>query len=291
MRWNLVRCRVGGWLALAVCLSVLVGCNNKKPVKPTTAPNKEEGKSDSVAPTSTAKQAANELFKQLADGTVKASQLTANFKKNLTKGFTDEDKRAGYSEGDVHSFLRGFEKATFEDVKEEKLGTAFGFRGRLKTQTDVKAFALRLVKSGNGYEIDWLHKSDRQCSLPEVPSDGELALAYDSARNFVDTLLGGDLTQTHALMDATWRKDLAPPFEPDLKRGLSFDPGYLTTRMRPWKGDFIGYSLTQPQLLPNKEEATFIAQMEALGTKVPYLVKASKNKNTSEWVITAFAKQ
>lgn len=281
------------WFVVFVVLVLTIGCDNRKPAKTTPATNKTDVSGETTVPAtgSSAKQVADGVLKQLSEGKVPVSQLSASFKKHLTKAFTDEDKKAGFAASDVEAFLRRFEKATFEDVKEDKLGNGFSYRGRMKTANDINAFSLRLVKNGNDYLVDWLHKSERQCSLPEVPSDPDLAAAYDVARNFIDTLLGGDLTQTHALMNPAWRKSIAPPFEPDLKKGLDFDRGFLTTKTRSWKADYVGYGLTKPELASSKDTATFVANMEALGTKTPYLVKASKDKTTGEWLIDSFAKQ
>ena len=109
-------------------------------------------------------------------------------------------------------------------------------------------------------------------------------------RNFLDTLLGGDLLQTQALMAPAWRKQIAAA-NADTKTGLDYDPSFLTLKMKFWRADVVGYSVRSATLAESKNAATVVAGLESGGAKVTWIVKAVQDKATRQWAIEDFVKQ
>jgi hypothetical protein len=267
-------------LALAAAFVALAGCDTKP--NATVAPATDSSSAPSSKPPS-ARQTADAFLKELGDGKITPDRLTASFKKKLSPPGKDVDAVA-------LEWLTLFKGASFVIGEEAMLGEAILIRGRGKFADKSLAFSLRLVKDANGYKADWLQRSDRQGTDIKMPTDLELATAFDTSRNFIDLLLGGELRQAHTLMLPAWKKTISPPDAQDIREGYDFGPGFLLGRTRAWKGDFLGYTLSTGVLGPNKDSATFIATMDSGSAKTPFIVQAAKD-TTGEWLVSGFEKQ
>jgi hypothetical protein len=257
-------------VALAVVsVAGLVGCD-AKPVANTP------GMTTPGDPTP--RQRAEAYLLALGDGTVEPSQFTTAFQKAITKS---KDPAA-----DAREYIDQFRGANFKINEEATFGDAVVLRGRVDSPNFKEAFSFRMVREAEGYKVDWLHRSERMGMNIKSPADPVLAAAQDTARNFVDLILGGDVQYAHALMTPAWRTKLAGATPADIKEGLDYSPGFLTQTMRSWKGDALGYSLTKAEL--NAKDEAFIAiEFEVPnGTKVPHAVRM--NKIGERWLVASF---
>lgn len=228
---------------------------------------------------------ANEFLKALNEGKATPDDLTAAFKKTISRPTAEE------ADADVKNWLSKFEKLTVEDVSETSFGNATVLRGRAKTPGKVDALCLRVVREANGYKVDWLHRADRFLAGPMPKADdSELAAAADTARNFLETMLGGDLRQAQAIMDPKWLASIEAPSDADKKNGFAYNVGFVTQKMRAWRGETVGYAIPAAELTGNKDTATVTAELEAGGQKKTYLVKLVKDKATGQWLVDDFAK-
>lgn len=277
-----------GTALLAMTVFILAGCKDR-PERGTGSAAAETDRPDSGGPT--ARQAADGFLKDLADGNASPERLTAEFRQVIAPPTTDEEKKVGFSQSAVRDWLARYKGASFIVRDADSFGDAIVLRGRAQGPGPAEAFTLRMVKGPNGYLCDWLHRSTIIGSEIKTPTDPDLAAAQDVVRNFLDLLLGGDHRQVHALMTLDWKKRLAPPPPAEARKGAEYDRGFLTQTTRSWKDDYVGYTLTNQELGPNKSTATFTAELEAGGQKTPYTVHAVKDPATGRWLVGAFEKQ
>jgi hypothetical protein len=277
--------------AAAVALS---GCDGKP--KGTGGGGEMTGSAGVAVATAgqTPRQAADEFLKDLGEGKVDADRLTGGFNRKLAPKPARPDEgspRAGFVPADVHNWLGAFKGATFVVGEETRVGNAIVLRGRARFPDKPMAFTLRMVKDGDLYKADWLHRSDRQGSEVKAPADPDLAAAQDVVRNFLDVLLGGDLKQARLLMAPAWRARLSPPSPADVRGGLDYGPGFLDGKLRSWRSDHLGYTLTTGELGSNKAAATFNAELQAGGQNVRHAVTAIKDPASGEWLVSDFERQ
>lgn len=254
---------------VAAAVACLAGCDSKPQGNP-------PGMTTPGDPTR--RQSADALLVAIGDGTISPSQFTPAFQKAITKS---KDPAA-----DTREYIDQFRGANFVVNEEATFGDAIVLRGRVDSPNFKEAFSFRMVQEGDGYKVDWLHRSERMGMNIKPPADPVLAAAQDTARNFLDLILGGDVRLAHALMTPAWRTKLAGATPADAKDGLDYSPGFLTQTMRTWKGDATGYSLSKAELSA-KDEATITAEFDVPnGAKVPYAVKA--NKIGGQWLVASF---
>jgi hypothetical protein len=292
MRRKMDRNLVGMALGIAF---LVAGCN-----KPAEAPPTKGGSATKVEPSTatepapsneSAKKAAEALLKKLSQGELTAADVTANFKKMIARPQTEDEKKLGYSDNDLKNWLNQWKGAAFVWSDEvAKVGNATVFRGRVEKPGFKASFAVRVTNEGNSSKVDWLHTSERICSEPKPQSDPNAAAAYDTARNYMDVLLGGDLRQSIALMTPTWRRSIAKPTPSDESRGFDYDPGFLVQKLRSWRNEAVSYSLPQVTLSNNNESATVTAELEKEGKKTPYTLKLVKDRGLGIWLVDDFAK-
>jgi len=246
-----------------------------------------EKKSKDVAPDNstpaaagpTARQAVDAHLIALGQGTVTPNQLTSTFRDSLSRP-------KGDAEADARDFLAKFKDARFSILEETTFGNAIVVRGRAESPDRKDAFTLRMVKEGDEYKTDWLHRSEHMSMNFKEPADPDLAAAQDAVRNFVDIIFGGDVRRAHALMTPAWKTKLAGPNPADLRDGYDHSPGFLTQTTRTWKGDTLSYSLVKAELNAAKDEATIRVLLETRTSKVPFVLKASKLGG--QWLVAAF---
>ena len=288
--------RLAGLLAAA--LVALAGCDNKPKgtgaAGEATGAGGKGGSAAIAAGGQTARQAADAFLVDLGKGNMAPVRLTESFAKKVARPAPKGGGAAGgpgYDPAEVQTWLGQFRGGTFDVSQETQVGEAVAFRGRARFPDKTVAFTLRLVKDGNEYKGDWLHRSDRQGSEVKAPADPDLAAAQDVVRNFLDVLLGGDLKQARSLMAPAWRTRLSPAGASDVRDGYDYGPGFLDGKLRSWRGDHLGYTLPTGELGPNKDTATFVAELQAGGQNVRHTVQAIKDKATGEWLVGDFDRQ
>lgn len=285
MRWTMERQLLG--MVLLLGTFSLVGCNAGKPAPTATA----KGTKDGVAEQAPLRKLADGFVQKLAEGKVTPDELTVNFKKTISRPTTEEEKKVGYSDADVKQWLSRLEKITLDDPIETTLENGLVLRGRAKTPGKIDAFCIRIVRDGLNAKIDWLHRAERfYAGTPLKFEDNDLAVAYDTARNFLETMLGGDLRQAQAVMNPAWLTSIEPPSDADKKNGFTFNVGFVNQKMRSWRGETVGYSMPKGEMTGNKDGATITAELEAAGEKKTYLVKLIKDKKSGQWLVDDFAK-
>ena len=232
-----------------------------------------------VPATKTARAEADKFLTALGAGKATVADLTDAFRAHLPE--------------DASLFLGRFDRTKFVVAEETAYAGAIVLRGRADSPDRKDGFTIRLVQDTMTFKVDWLSRSDRMW-LPAPPTtrydDPDLAGAVDTTRNFLDTLLGGDLLQTQALMAPAWRKQIAAA-NADTKTGLDYDPSFLTLKMKFWRADVVGYSVRSATLAESKHAATVVAGLESGGAKVTWIVKAVQDKATRQWAIEDFVKQ
>ena len=283
-----------GWhagraLALTAFIA-LAGCDNKPPA---TGKGDGGGKAEpiglagttpptvgpAVPATKTARAEADKFLTALGAGKATVADLTDTFRARLPE--------------DASLFLGRFDRTKFVVAEQTAYAGAIVLRGRADSPDRKDGFTIRLVQDTMTYKVDWLSRSDRMW-LPAPPAtrydDPDLAGAVDTTRNFLDTLLGGDLLQTQALMAPAWRKQIAAA-NADTKTGLDYDPSFLTLKMKFWRADVVGYSVQSATLAESKNAATVVAWLESGGAKVTWIVNAVQDKATRQWAIEDFVKK
>lgn len=247
----------------------LTSCDNKPKAKGTGTGSESTPVGLAIVVGPSARQAADAFLKSLSEGKASPEQFTAWFKKQTSKPI---------AEMDPEDWLEGFKGVNFVVGEETKFGNSIVLRGRAESSSQKDSFSLRLTKEGGTYKVDWLHRSARQGSGITTPADADLAAAQDTARNFLDLLLGGNIRQAQALMTNEWKTSVG-------------EPGFLTQAMRSWKGwdgDVVGYTFAKTDLNGKKDAATFVVEMDTGTKKTPHTVKA-KNVN-GQWLLEAFEK-
>lgn len=289
MRLTTRRRAVLGLGALALALA---GCDSGRSGPSGSGVMPAQGGAPALAGESTPRQAADVFLNTLTAGATKPDLVTDDFARAITPPARLPNGEPGTVRMDlVGQWLAQFNGAQFVVGEESKVGDALVLRGRVQTPGKAEAFAMRLVKDGKRYKIDWLHRSERQGSDIKPQADPELADAQDTVRNFLDVLLGGDLRLAHALMAPAWKKALSPPGPADLRDGYDYGPGFLTVKTKAWRGDFLGYTFTKVESNSTKDAVTFTAELAAEGRKTPYTVKAVKDPATGRWFVSDFDKQ
>jgi hypothetical protein len=271
-----------------IALAAVLGCNSRQPGTGGSTGTGTTGAAvaDAGPPS---RQDAEQFLVALRDRTATPAQLTPTFRTAIAPPVTDEDKKLGYSQANAQEWLAQFRDTKFPVMEETKFGNAIVLRGRAEFPTKKEAFALRLVRDGNGYKVDWLQHSEHLSMGITSPADSDLAAAQDGVRNMLDLMLGSNIKDAQLLMTLEWKKRLSPlPPDAKPKDGLEYDPGFLVPALRNVVFGATAYSLTDPKLDPSKETASFVVDFEVDGKKVPHTVKANKDRATGWWLVSGF---
>lgn len=280
-------------LGLGVLALALSGCDSGRSGGSGSGVMPAQGGAPAAAGESSPRQAAESFLNTLAAGVVRPELVTTDFARAVApppRGPNGE--LAEVRPDQVGHWLGQFKGAQFVVGEETKVGNGIALRGRVQTPGKAEAFAMRWVKDGGRYKLDWLHRSERQGSDIKPQADPDVAAAQDTVRNFLDVLLGGDLRLAHALMAPAWKKALSPPGPADVRDGFDYGPGFLTVKTKSWRGDqILGYTFTKVEPSPAKDSVTFTAELAGEGQKTPCTVKATKDPATGRWFVADFEKQ
>jgi hypothetical protein len=271
-----------------IALAAVIGCNSHQPGTGSSTSSGTTGAAvaDAGPPT---RQDADQFFVALRDRTATPMQLTKPFCAAIAPPLTDEDKKLGYSQANAQEWLAQFRDTKFPVMEETKFGNAIVLRGRAEFPTKKEAFALRLVRDGNGYKVDWLQHSEHLSMGIASPADPDLAAAQDAVRNMLDLMLGSNIKDAQLLMTLDWKKRLSPlPPDAKAKDGLEYDPGFLVPALRNVVFGATAYTLSDGKLDPSRETANFVVDFEVDGKKVPHTVKATKDSASGRWLVAGF---
>ena len=272
-----------------IALAGVIGCNSHQPGTGGSTGSGTTGAAiaDAGPPS---RQDADQFFVALRDRTATPTQLTKPFCVAIAPPMTDEDKKLGYSQANAQEWLAQFRDTKFPVMEETKFGNAIVLRGRAEFPTKKEAFAVRLIRDGSGYKVDWLQHSGQYLSMNIAsPADPDLAAAQDTVRNMLDLMLGNNFKDAPLLMTLEWKKRLSPlPPDAKPKDGLEYDPGFLVPALRNVVFGATAYTLSDAKLDPSRETTTFVVDFEVDGKKVPHTVKVTKDNGTGWWLVAGF---
>jgi hypothetical protein len=171
-------------------------------------------------------------------GTATAAQLTPQFKKVVAEPVFDADKQLGYSDSVADNWLKQYrgKLPSFTTSSPGTDGDAAFFTGTVPAEKPVQ-LAVRLVKSGGGWIVDWL--SVAEVGPVTLPADAAPTFA---AAAFLAALLAGNDTQAAGLMALETKKQLAPPFGGETR---PYSPGILKTKLDGYRGPFTGFTIAK----------------------------------------------
>jgi hypothetical protein len=201
-------------IACLVGITLLAGCSERKPAEPTSAksPALSVGPANSTAAKNTeadpaAKEQAQLFLTTLASGDFKrAGEMTSiSFRKLVSGSLTfEEERKLGYSDSDTEKYLRAAAAGCSEPAIEvlvsspselsRSAGVEVSVRGHWAKSPAPAAFALRMVKETDGWKVTRFaaHKPSGLLATRSAKVEPYNDWARESARDFLDALLGGD---------------------------------------------------------------------------------------------------
>jgi len=228
-------------LTLVVGLVALAGCS--RPSQPAVQVGSPRTNAAQSGPTES--EFAAQFLKALGNGTVTPNALAPEFRKRIAPPFTDEDRQRGYSDLKTDAWLDRQSKVVFEVKQSNALPRGTCFRGTATSSAGPEMFYLAVGRSpdGGNWQVDWFCRTS--VTAPEVPGPSSLPqgeLAQNTARAFLETLLGGDIELAEVTSAQSFKSRLAESLRPSDKE-IGYNPGILQAKLREWKDDFTTYSL------------------------------------------------
>jgi hypothetical protein len=297
--------RAMDWLAAFTI--VAVGCSGKP------SPTASDGKNPpplnvQVGPTeNTSKQAGSndgkpqafmflgDFLKALREGNASPDQLTLAFKKKIARpDLKDESQqKLGYNPRKVEEFLSKAGSGTPGPMLPGQSASGPFFYGSFKTASGQPDYCLiRLVPSNDpvGWQVDWFHRSSAKgphlVAGDPVP---ELLGAQLVAHEFIENLIGGDLTLAEAVMSLPWKRDLYWSVS-ESNKDQGYDSKLLQQKMLEWRNGFVEFTITRRQLAlgkPAEFEGALINGAKQNNRRSFSLVV---NKDASgEWVVESLS--
>ena len=235
-----------------------------------------------------AEKAAEAFLKELGQGTATAGALSTNLLKAVGKPLElPADTAQGYSADNATRWLkRAGEGRTFSlSLDRKQAGDAIYWHGALQGQPGV--YALRLVKEGGGWKVDWLSLSSAGAKGGPPAGTADEAFQEFAVRAFAevlaDTTAMSDATRAPALahaLTADLRKAWAPPGAQDAAQGYDYSPGHLRLAAVKYAGG------TQEFAVSRTGPLTFdVALTRPAGAKT-LAVKLVKGTTPGEWLVT-----
>lgn len=304
-------------LAAALAFVALPGCGDK-PV-PTPADNKKDGPKPDPKPAdkgepkpadkgdtkttpppvgtepknllgtveSDAEKTVDNFLKELGQGTATAGALSTNLLKAVGKPLElPADTAQGYSPDNATRWLRRVgEGRTFSlSLDRKQAGDAVYCRGALQGQPG--GYALRLVKEGGAWKVDWLSLSSVSKGDPPAGTADE-AFQEFAVRAFVEVMADGgamsDDTRPPALahaLTAELRKAWAAPGAQDAAQGYDYSPGHLRLAAVKYAGGTKEFAVSKagPQ--------TFDVILTRPAGPKTLAVKLVKGTTPGEWLVS-----
>jgi hypothetical protein len=271
-----------GWLMLIAGLVALAGCSRpSQPGVQVGSPNSQAAQS---GPSES--EFAAQFLKALGNGTAAPEALSPEFRKRIARPITEDDRRRGYSDLKTHAWLDRQSKVAYEVKQSNSLPGGACFRGAAASSGEPEMFYLAIGKTADGgkWQVDWFHRTT-VTTPEEVPGPSPLPqgeLAQNTARAFLETLLGGDLELADASLAQSFKANLAESLRPSDKE-IGYNPGILQAKLREWKGDFTTYSLQS-----GPDTASFIGALIGRDKKRPFTLRYGYDAQTGLCKVTEF---
>jgi hypothetical protein len=268
-------------LTLVVGLVALAGCS--RPSQPAVQVGSPRTNAAQSGPTES--EFAAQFLKALGNGTVTPNALAPDFRKRIARPFTDEDRQRGYSDLKTDAWLDRQSKVAYEVKQSNSLPRGACFRGTAASSAGSEVFYLAVGKSAEGgnWQVDWFYRTS--VTTPEVPGPSPLPqgeLAQNTARAFLETLLGGDIELAEATLAQSFKLRLAESLRPSDKE-IGHNPGILQAKLREWKDDFTTYSLQS-----GSDAASFVGALIGRDKKKPFTLRYSYDPQTGFCEVTDF---
>jgi hypothetical protein len=273
--------RAGGWLMLVVGLVALAGCGrSNQPGVQVDSP-----KSNAAQSGPSESEFAAQFLKALGNGTATPDALAPEFRKRIARPITEEDRRRGYSDLKTHAWLDRQSKVAYEVKQSNSLPSGACVRGTAASSGQPETFylAIRKTADGGNWQVDWFHRTS--VTTPEVPGPSPLPqgeLAQNTARAFLETLLGGDLDLAEASLAQSFKAKLAESLRPSDKE-IGYNPGILQAKLREWKSDSTTYSLQS-----GSDTTSFIGALISRDKKRPFTLRYGYDAQTGQCEVTDF---
>jgi hypothetical protein len=229
--------------------------------------------------------AAAMFLKALGDGQAAPAQLAAGFKKVIAEPVFESDKAAGFSESAAGDWLKALGAgAKFEPTGiRATVGDAAILTGGVTGAGSPGRFGLRVVKAGDGWQVDWLHRTAAPAGPGPQVSDGDATFAKFAAQAFLDTVLSGNDALAESLLTPAAKAKLAPP-EFESHKVLGYNRSKLRQIvLRDFRADSTGYTLTK--LAPADGGFVATGDLTKGDTKKPFTLKLTKGTGPGEWLI------
>lgn len=278
---------VSGGSAVALALLLLTGCGSNAPAPTTAGPNIPQVPPGARAPSGSttdihpeAVAAAREFLTAVEKGTPDLAKVTPEFKQLIGPPTTEADKARGYSDWAAEQWLKenlvGKAKTdtmTAASVTPETVAVTASARASEKPACTI----LRLVKSGSGFLVDWVHFVPQKYLGTFAGTGDKPAIAF-AAHAFLDTLITGQHGLTEALLSPAAKARLAPPLNDPLgynRAMLGIKLAGLRGKATEWKARVTEASVTGQLLEPGAKERAFT-------------LKLVKGPRPTEWLVEEF---
>jgi hypothetical protein len=271
----------GGWLMLILGWVALAG--SSRPSQPAVRVDSPGTNAAQSGPSES--EFAAQFLKALGNGTAAPDVLAPEFRKRIARPITEDDRRRGYSDLKTHAWLYRQGNVAYEVKQSNSLPRGACFRGTATSSAGPEVFYLAVGKSADGgnWHVDWFHRTS--VTTPEVPGLSPLPqgeLAQNTARAFLETLLGGDLESAEATLAQSFKLRLAESLRPSDKE-IGYNPGILEAKLREWKDDFTTYSLQS-----GSDAASFVGALIGRDKKRPFTLRYNYDPQAGLVEVTEF---
>jgi hypothetical protein len=232
---------------------------------------------------------ATEFLKALGEGTAKADKLSAGFAKAIGLPVTlPSDKAKGYSADAAEGWLKrvGQGHNISLPFNSRQAGDAALFRGTFIGKPG--GYALRMVKEGGAWKVDWLALSSAEVKGTTAGPSADAVAQEFAATAVIEVICDKDampkddrIPAIAAGLTPALRAKWAEPFGSDKDQGYDYNRGKLALKAAEIGGGAESFTATQQGDTPVfKVEIT-----KAGGAKAAYLVKLVKGTAPGQWLV------
>jgi hypothetical protein len=279
--------RPGRGVVVALIVAVVaVGC--AKPPQPTASiaggkPGEPAPASPTASPSdpkADAEAFARQFLTAANEGTATAEMLTAEFKKVIAEPVFPSDQELGYSDAAARQWLQRLQgRLSGASIQgPHGSGDVFVMTGSGGANQE-SSYALRVVRGGNGWQVDGFVLAEGIGERQEVYPPGDGTYVGFAAVAFLQALLGKDDRLAEGLMTQEHKAALAPPLPSDTR---GYNRGLLARRLVGLRGDFTGYRVSQI------EGDTVGGELTRGDVKKPLTLKLVRGDRSWDWRVNAF---
>ena len=274
------------------CLALLAG-GCRPSTSPSTADKPvvvEDSKPNKLLTANQAELTQDYLGKLLGilnDGKLTAEMLTPSFKSKVapSRANNDDDRRLGYDPRRLDEFLKKVNVGGYESEFNFLPSATGPFIGGAAKSSDgsKESFVIHLVPvdSGDGWRVNWLHRSKARNNSSPADPGLQLAGAPMLVQMFADNLLGGDLLLAEALLADAWKKSEYP----DANAEKGYNQALVQQKLRGWQDGNLDYIYACPEYVIGKPAQFEIVVLDAKNmVKKAFALKVAK-ATTGDWLI------